>query len=144
MKVRPLFTHHCFLCGESFTSTKQRKLVFCLECQISPNYEIACKIRHHLKRAMVAGAIATLTTDEWIGTINYYNGMCAYCLNLPGTVIEHYIPLELGGGTTKENCIPACHGCNHHKKSLHPHLVLQENVINRIEMYLYGGSERVA
>ena len=134
--LKPLHEHLCFLCNNTFLSTKKKKLVFCLECQKSDLHQIAVKIRINLRRAKLLDLPATLTTKEWLETIAHFHGKCAYCQHHPYTCIEHYIPLDLGGGTTKNNCLPSCRGCNHHKKSFSPEMVLSQEDIDRIQSYL--------
>lgn len=60
---------------------------------------------------------ATLTEHEWLSARSAFAGACAYCGRAEGRVIEHVTPLERGGGTTRDNCIPACLRCNSLKRS---------------------------
>lgn len=80
----------------------------------------AKRVQSHIKRAVNMGVPANLTVDEWIETLHYFKGKCAYCLHAPYEVVEHYIPLALGGGTTATNCVPACASCNSRKGSYNP------------------------
>lgn len=73
-------------------------------------------------RAQEANLPATLLFGEWIATLNHFNFQCAYCGG-PYEIIEHFVPMALGGGTTKGNCVPACTGCNNRKNSYHPLLM---------------------
>jgi HNH endonuclease len=73
-----------------------------------------------LHRARQLGLSATLTLKQWSKTVAYFNGLCAYCLDKPYTVLEHFIPLLCGGGTTYDNCVPACQSCNVLKGKYHP------------------------
>jgi 5-methylcytosine-specific restriction endonuclease McrA len=64
---------------------------------------------------------ATLTTEQWIAILAAYKHRCAYCgvkesKKSPLTQ-DHVIPLSKGGGTTKENIVPACLSCNSKKRS---------------------------
>ena len=63
----------------------------------------------------------TLTTKQWQFTLKYFNFRCAYCSG-PYQVLEHVVPVELGGGTTYTNCVPACNSCNTCKD--HPKFLL--------------------
>lgn len=65
-------------------------------------------------RARACGAPATLTLTAWIATVRAFKGLCAYCGKAEFDVIEHAVPLP-EGGTTKENCLPACVLCNNQK-----------------------------
>jgi 5-methylcytosine-specific restriction endonuclease McrA len=67
-------------------------------------------------RAEKLGLEHTLTLSEWLDILNTYNRKCAYC-NKPFTDLDHFIPISKGGGTTKENSIPACGHCNNQKSN---------------------------
>lgn len=68
------------------------------------------------KRARDAGNAATLTLEEWGSTLSAFDYKCAYCDN-EFDILEHIIPVQLGGGTTVENCVPSCFSCNIKKAS---------------------------
>ncbi len=70
------------------------------------------KVRNHLARARRAGTPATLTLDEWLITLKYFNYCCAYCQRLPYEVLDHMVSIAKGGGTTATNTVPACRSCN--------------------------------
>jgi 5-methylcytosine-specific restriction endonuclease McrA len=53
-----------------------------------------------------------LTLAEWLQTLADFRGLCAYCQERPFAHLEHFIPIDAGGGTTLDNCIPACGQCN--------------------------------
>lgn len=59
--------------------------------------------------------MATLTLTEWEQTVADFNGMCAYCLSRPYSVLEHFLPVS-EYGTHVNNCLPACASCNKRKK----------------------------
>lgn len=81
-------------------------------------------INGHLTRARKAKTPATLTLEEWTETVDFFNHRCAYC-GKPYQILEHLLPISKGGGTTKDNCLPACYSCNAVKGSLLPHESLQ-------------------
>jgi 5-methylcytosine-specific restriction endonuclease McrA len=103
----------------------------------------------HLRRAEKLGLPATLTMEEWEEATEHFEGMCAYCQEKPWQVLEHFIPLGLGGGTTSDNCVPACRSCNNAKGSYHPlqlplnifpgapGLTRVDNGLERVQAYLY-------
>ena len=66
-------------------------------------------------RAQKAGLPATLTIEEWDLTLDRFDRSCAYC-GAPWVVLEHAQPIALGGGTTADNCLPACRVCNTRKR----------------------------
>lgn len=71
-------------------------------------------------RALWADLPGNLTIDQWRQTVADFGGMCAYCQTRPYIDLEHFIPVELGGGTTVGNCVPACKSCNGRKRRKHP------------------------
>lgn len=73
-------------------------------------------VKHHLSRARYYGCADDLTLEQWLDTLKYFENSCAYCGG-GYQVLEHFISLDDGGGTTKSNCIPACKGCNSLKNS---------------------------
>jgi len=65
-------------------------------------------------RARALDVSATLTLEEWLAIVDFYGGKCAYC-DQPFAELDHVVPLDKGGGTTKENVVPACKPCNRRK-----------------------------
>lgn len=58
----------------------------------------------------------TLTETEWKETLEYFNHACAYCLRADVPLEkDHVVALSRGGGTTRENIIPACKSHNSSK-----------------------------
>jgi 5-methylcytosine-specific restriction endonuclease McrA len=111
------FPNVCFICEQPFLSKDKPKAYFC------PNHgylgfdqrAVNALIRQ-LNRARKAGLPATLTWREWKKTLDDFHHWCAYCRNNPYYVLEHFIPLgQQGSGTTVDNCVPACAGCNRRK-----------------------------
>lgn len=86
------------------------------------------RVRKQLRRARMMGLEATLTFSEWEHCIDYFNNCCAMCGRPKGffhTIgLDHWIPLERGGGTTADNVLPMCcgyDGCNNEKSDRDPH-----------------------
>ena len=73
------------------------------------------RVKFAQKRARKRGVEATLTAEEWFEIVASFGGKCAYCLVAMGDTLDHVIPLSAGGGTTKDNCVPACWECNNRK-----------------------------
>lgn len=69
-------------------------------------------LNRHLNRAREHNLPATLTIQQWYERVRDFNGLCAYCQKKPYEVLEHSTPLSKGGGTTTDNCVPACQSCN--------------------------------
>jgi hypothetical protein len=80
------------------------------------------RVHDNIGRARRAGLPATLTPEEWLDNVKLFNGLCAYCGEVPFSVLDHLRPMVLLGGTTKENCIPSCLVCNASKGDLFPDL----------------------
>jgi hypothetical protein len=68
-------------------------------------------LRSALARARRAHLPATLTAPEWQATVEHFTDRCALCGGA-WCLVEHATPIELGGGTTAANCLPACTSCN--------------------------------
>ncbi len=115
---------------------------------LSKNYEQQ-SVEHHtpelyklnaqIERTRSAGLTSDLSLGEWLVTLEYFDNKCAYCGG-PYEIIEHFIPVTLGGGTTKTNCVPACASCNVRKKEHHPFLmpssVGMSEAIGSIKIYI--------
>jgi hypothetical protein len=108
------------------------------------------KANTHRRRARKLNAIDDLTNDEWLYALDYFNHNCAVCGRPRGLwhtlAADHWIPLVKGGGTTKTNIIPLCHGqlgCNNSKLNKDPEQWVRENyskskagkIIKRINAY---------
>jgi len=73
------------------------------------------RVTYENHRAKVAGLVHDLTCHQWVEILESWGGKCAYC-GEGYQEIEHKISIEGGGGTTKENIVPACRSCNRKKK----------------------------
>jgi 5-methylcytosine-specific restriction endonuclease McrA len=97
----------CWKCGGRFTEPGE----LCRYCR----YDVMNKIIRQKKRARVKGNEATLTTAQWVKKLYDSQGYCHYChkhIGYSALTLEHLIPVANGGGTTAENCVPACMACN--------------------------------
>lgn len=81
------------------------------------------RVEYHNNRAFRVGLPASLTTKQWLQTLDYFGWKCALCPDGAYEVLEHFIPLIQGGGTTEYNCIPACTQCNRIKHDTHPSMI---------------------
>lgn len=68
------------------------------------------RVEAQLQRARTQGAEATLTLVDWLTTLDHFNWRCSYCESREFRVMSHFLSLPLGG-TTPENCVPACYTC---------------------------------
>jgi len=61
-------------------------------------------------------AVATLTPEQWLDTLESFGNCCVYCGDkLTNVQQDHVIPVSSGGGYTKKNMLPACKSCNSSK-----------------------------
>jgi len=70
---------------------------------------------------------ATLTGDEVQEIISY--GHCFYCnkrFEPRELVLDHFVPVTKGGGTTRANMVAACQECNNKKYSKMPEEILEQ------------------
>jgi len=61
---------------------------------------------------------STLTAQQWMDCLEYFNNKCAYCGKEKELHQEHFIPMSKGGIYTINNIIPACVSCNQSKKAM--------------------------
>jgi len=84
------------------------------------NYRIIIKeidrVKAQLQHARSLSAEATLTLLDWLMILDRFHWQCAYCQAKPFEILSHIIPLPVGG-TTPENCVPACYGCRASRKT---------------------------
>jgi hypothetical protein len=107
----------CIICGQG--AIKDIKHSACKECKL--RYQnVINQINRQRNRAREKGLEATLILYEWLRKLDHYNNRCSICQSGPAQVIEHYIPISKGGGTTTENCDPACIPCNVEKSHRRP------------------------
>ncbi|HET9109939.1 MAG TPA: HNH endonuclease, partial [Ktedonobacterales bacterium] len=98
------------------------------------------RVTKQVLRARKAGLAATLTTLEWLQTLIDFGGRCAYCSG-PFDDLEHFLPISRGGGTTAQNCVPACRYCNGSKD--HPqNRRLSPDALAFVGAYLDGWTAR--
>ena len=97
-------------------------------------------VKLHNDRAVSVDLPGTLTLQQWQRTLNDFNHKCAYCRTNEYQVLEHYIPLNFGGGTTADNCVPACKNCNGTKSDQHPSAIFSPkrlvDAIQHVQAYL--------
>jgi 5-methylcytosine-specific restriction endonuclease McrA len=110
----------CVTCGcrtmEYTYISKERST--CKDCYIKPPLWQAVATQN--SRARANNLPATLTDDQWDHALRYFNNKCAYCITEPYQVLEHFMPIIKSGGTTADNCVPACFSCNSKKGGRHP------------------------
>lgn len=143
--IRQEHERTCASCGVVlFVNNTGTLRPLCAKCKGMPfilNEEK--RVQSNRMRAVMAGLPATLTLSEWLATINHFNGLCAYCQAVSMEDMEHFIPVQRGGGTTVNNCVPACSSCNTRKNKRNPDdaMLLRffpNGEIERVRLYLAG------
>jgi 5-methylcytosine-specific restriction endonuclease McrA len=96
-----------------------------------------------IKRAKDQGLPASLGLEDLHQALNDFEGKCAYCRKEKATDIDHFIPYCFGGGTTIDNCVPACSRCNNYKSDHHPDCLptnprklISQEAVERVRTYL--------
>lgn len=147
---------HCQRCGLVFLPYHKgdENLKYCIAC----DWKIANKpyldaiaelgekvvkredkiVRTHLSRARAAKLAADFKVSDWLETLKAFDWKCAYCQEQPYENLDHFIPIAVGGGTIRNNCVPACVVCNDLKGHGHPNRVtrIPQEAIERVRSYL--------
>lgn len=89
-----------------------------------------------LGRARSRGLEVTLTNEEWAATLTFFEHRCAYCRKI-WCLVDHVTSLDRGGGTSRDNCLPACGSCNRYKGQR----TLEELILRVEERNLRDGRE---
>ena len=130
-------SYTCPFCNVVYLSEKFSQS--CPACRIKDEAKEALVLQRHLREAKKAGRTATLRLHDWFATLQHFGGYCAYCQKQPYQVLEHFIPInpgqENGGGTTVDNCVPACERCNKKKQNVFPDAMLRQAVIVHITSF---------
>ena len=79
------------------------------------------RVQDQVVRARYLQARATLTLAEWLTTLVYFRWHCAYCQKKPFQVLHHFTPRS-HGGTSSDNCVPACYSCARSKNRRDTHV----------------------
>ena len=115
----------------------EKRKLYCSNCLDVINKERAV-IKKLARKSKERFLKSDLTANEWKQTLQYFGGRCAYCGEDKEIHEEHFIPVKLGGGFTKDNIIPACRRCNLDKGSKHPEEWLSDRkyLYNELKSYL--------
>jgi hypothetical protein len=129
----------CHICNQSFQPPDGYYGGFCEQHRDDVRRREAQRVLTAILRAQQHGTPATLTTDEWISTLDHWKWSCAYCGG-PYQVIEHVCELKQGGGSTKGNVVPSCLKCNatkrNYRKGNSQEQHIFQNALARIEQFL--------
>jgi hypothetical protein len=131
---------HCGNCGKKTANLIADLCHSCYDIHAAFEQQVSTRqISTQLERARKANTPATLTIRQWANTVAYFEGRCAYCQASPFEVLEHFLPISLGGGTTAENCVPACISCNTRKGNKHPNKlghIFSQGILDHMQNYL--------
>jgi 5-methylcytosine-specific restriction endonuclease McrA len=134
----------CLHCGQPFSASEHQ--FFCPNCTAEQLNREKARLQTQLARAESKGLAATLSLEEWLQTLADFGGLCAYCQERPFEHLEHFIPIDAGGGTSVDNCIPACGKCNWSKGADDPDRAQMEFFVNdpreRVRNYLAARIEQ--
>ncbi len=124
------------ICRQRVSSADALHMGRCEACRQSKYNMLAeaSRVFAQCSRARTRGLAATLTLAEWLKTLDDFQARCAYCGG-PFEVLEHFIPLIQGGGTTADNCLPACLSCNSTKSGYTPEQFTR-NPLDQLRAYL--------
>jgi hypothetical protein len=86
-----------------FALNKQKKI---------SRYKRYAQERRHDKRNDFS-----LTDEQWIKALEYFNEKCAYCESDKALTYDHLIPFSKQGKFTVDNIIPCCKKCNSSKNN---------------------------
>lgn len=128
----------CLHCQQVFYAPQHA--FYCPDCAAEQLKREKSRLQTQQLRAQTKGLPATLTLEDWLQTLADFGGLCAYCQERPFEHLEHFIPVDAGGGTTADNCIPACGKCNWSKGTADPDHPQMEFFVNdpreRVRNYL--------
>jgi hypothetical protein len=140
----PKLTGVCQLCEQKYIY-REGKLKLCPACATDVTVREARRLRRHLSDAVVFETPATLTLRQWLTTLEHFAWKCAYCQKNSYEYLEHFIPFikdsiditfcAIIGGTSAQNCIPACHKCNSRKGRHSPEYIWK--ISNNIELGMF-------
>lgn len=135
----------CIRCGNAITD--RAHLLFCETCRPGELVRERQRVAVQNARAAQAGLTGDLSLDQWMETVADFNGLCAYCQERPFEHLEHFIPIDAGGGTTVGNVVPACGRCNWSKGSDDPDLpqltFFSNDPRERVRQYLAARADAV-
>lgn len=101
----------CAICGYDFESRTSYGI--CPLCWSRDRLREFDRVHMAIKQAERAKLPATLTLLEWMSIASDFNGLCAYCLEMPFTSITMVVPER---GLVRANVVPICRACNKHKQ----------------------------
>jgi len=126
-------TCSCCDCGASFMSHYSHS-TRCDECQLI--YANRSRtVFTQKKRTLEKGFSSSLDTYGWMNTLEHFKHKCVYC-GKRYEVLDHYIPVDKGGSTNANNCVPACWKCNSKKRARMPRDFTSTEKADWIESYL--------
>lgn len=131
--VLPDGTKGCKQCGQTLPLEKFSIMKnghyrpYCKECRAKYSREYAVthyeqvRLRWYERTEKFKSLPFTLTKEQWLATIRYFDGKCAVCGKQLGRKqvinLDHWIPVNNPEcpGTVMSNCVPMCKSCNSSK-----------------------------
>lgn len=107
------FVRICERCDDEYLDYKSTGL--CYFCRGGVAQQELWRVRAQNARTSVLGLQSDLTLKEWMAILIKYKMKCFYCKTKDFNSMDHIRPVSKGGGTTKDNVIPACSECNSQK-----------------------------
>ncbi len=81
----------------------------------------AHSVHAELRRAKVDGLPKNFNSADWKTALAYFDNKCAYCgEGLTKLEQDHFVPVKMQGGYTRDNIVPACTSCNSKKRAKNP------------------------
>lgn len=74
------------------------------------------KVTSQNSRTQKFNLVSDLSISEWMDLLDFHEWKCVYCGG-EYTDMDHVVPVLHGGGTTKNNVVPACRKCNSKKRA---------------------------
>lgn len=97
---------------------------------------ISQTVTSNRKRTIAVGAPTTLTDEQWARVLMSHDNRCVYCGAFGRMHLDHIVPVSKGGGTTEDNCAPACKRCNSSKNDSDVLEWARANFIDEIDLLM--------
>jgi len=126
----------CQKCGDVFIGDKRSK--YCETCKKNtlPSLLDAIRCFNQRVRAKAKGLSVDFRPRDWRSVLRDFGNCCAYCGGVKELQQDHFVPLAKGGGSTRNNIVPACERCNSKKSDSDPREWLPREKYERIANYL--------
>lgn len=117
----------CVICGMPFEARTSYGL--CPLCWQKDRLREFDRLQSATRQAHRLRVAVRLTLVQWLSTVSDFDGLCAYCQEVPYYFIDMVVQDK---GLTYENVVPICRSCAIHKRSSF------EGAKKRVVAYLSG------